>query len=490
MKSEENTKDVGVNDGSESSIWSQVLSQVSKHKFVQRGNIVVLGDRNSGKKSLFCCMNGVKGIPGYDENFTTTHPMGYTYLDIADPEEEKVKSSFAEGDVWFLNDSAHMKLLDFALGVDRLDKTLIVIALDLSQPWAALDQLNTWLDVIRNSFARIKKSSPGTQETFQKCSQVLKDYVRLFRAQQILGSKTEEETKSIDLSEGVLTENFGLPVIVCGTKVDLLESSLAGKKLTSGRSSPLSTQLQPKINFIQYKLRQLCLGIGATLVFTSASESTNTITLQKYIFHRLYPDEFKISPTPEVLNQNSLFIPSGWDAIELLDDLVPSDGLINKNLDYEIVIPNLSSKKTGESKKKEDTITAYPEDVFLQRLYDKQTKDDRLLSSAVSDAKLRGAVSEMSGKGGAVHIATTTNYNQSRRKSLADSIGKRSSSHISGKSGAGSKVRSGDSIGKATGTNPTADPKENPKLIKNFFQSLLKEPRKSTRGSSRTKKKS
>ena len=156
MKSEENTKDVGVNDGSESSIWSQVLSQVSKHKFVQRGNIVVLGDRNSGKKSLFCCMNGVKGIPGYDENFTTTHPMGYTYLDIADPEEEKVKSSFAEGDVWFLNDSAHMKLLDFALGVDRLDKTLIVIALDLSQPWAALDQLNTWLDVIRNSFARIK----------------------------------------------------------------------------------------------------------------------------------------------------------------------------------------------------------------------------------------------------------------------------------------------------------------------------------------------
>ena len=109
------------------------------------------------------------------------------------------------------------ELLDFALGVDRLDKTLIVIALDLSQPWTALDQLNTWLNVIRNSFARIKKSSPETPETFQKCSQVLKDYVRLFRAQQILGSKTEEETKSIDLSEGVLTENFGLPVIVCGT---------------------------------------------------------------------------------------------------------------------------------------------------------------------------------------------------------------------------------------------------------------------------------
>ena len=51
MKSKENTEDVGVNDGSEGSIWSQVLSQVSKHKFVQRGNIVVLGDRN-GKKSL------------------------------------------------------------------------------------------------------------------------------------------------------------------------------------------------------------------------------------------------------------------------------------------------------------------------------------------------------------------------------------------------------------------------------------------------------
>ena len=103
--------------------------------------------------------------------------MGHTYLDMADPEEEKVKSSFAEGDMWFLNDSAH-KLLDFALGADRLDKTVIVIALDLSQPWG-LSQLNTWLDVMA-SLAKVKIRQKRRKRF--KMHQVLKDYVRLFQA--------------------------------------------------------------------------------------------------------------------------------------------------------------------------------------------------------------------------------------------------------------------------------------------------------------------
>ena len=233
-----------------------------------------------------------------------------------------------------MNDPNQGQLLDYVLQPERAHKTIFVIALDLSKPWDVLSQLNKWLKVIRSFLTRIKQTV-SIQEKVQKCSQQLKEYIRLFRAQQILGSKLEEELKAIELPEGVLTENLGIPIIICGTKVDMLESSLAGKKIMSGRTSPLSSQLQPKINFMQLKLREICLALAASLIYTSAIENVNTITLQKYIFHRLYMDEFKTAPAAEVLNPNSLFIPAGWDALESLEDIVPKDGPINKNLDFD-----------------------------------------------------------------------------------------------------------------------------------------------------------
>ena len=245
---------------------------------------------------------------------------------------------------------------------------------------------------------------------------------------------------------------------------------------------------------MQLKLREICFALAASLIYTSAIENGNTITLQKYIFHRLYMDEFKTAPAAEVLNPNSLFIPAGWDALESLEDIVPKDGPINKNLDFDIVIPNTSTGSITETKKKDETVTAYPEDVFLQRLFDKQVKDDRLSSSGVSDAKLRGAMSEMSDQSGSTLVANTSRSKQSRRKSLADAIGKASAGSINSKSSSNSSSsRSGsgkkNSSKISNNVNPSADPKENPKLIKNFFQSLLKEPRKTSRAGSRAKKK-
>ena len=58
-----------------------------------------------------------------------------------------------------------------------------------------------------------------------------------------------------------------------------------------------------------------------------------------------------MSPAAEVLNQNSLFVPAGWDALETLEDIVPKDGPINKSLDFDIVIPDFSSQLIPEKKK-------------------------------------------------------------------------------------------------------------------------------------------
>ena len=40
------------------------------------------------------------------------------------------------------------------------------------------------------------------------------------------------------------------------------------------------------------------------------------------------------------------------DALESLEDIVPKDGPINKNLDFDIVIPNTSTGSITETKKK------------------------------------------------------------------------------------------------------------------------------------------
>ena len=76
---------------------------------MERATIIVLGDKNSGKKSLFGCMREVKPIPGYNDNFPTVHPLGYTFLDVIDPDEEKVKTSFAE----YLLSSNNQLVIDF-----------------------------------------------------------------------------------------------------------------------------------------------------------------------------------------------------------------------------------------------------------------------------------------------------------------------------------------------------------------------------------------
>ena len=133
------------------------------------------------------------------------------------------------------------------------------------------------------------------------------------------------------LGEGVLKVNLGIPIIVLCNKVDCMY--LHGEK---------AKLLQENLDFIQMHIREYCLQYGATVLFTSAKprESKNLDILYQYLNHRLY--NYNFTKKPQILEKEELFIPSGFDSLNLIQSLakgnVLTQGADGQPLSYEDVL--------------------------------------------------------------------------------------------------------------------------------------------------------
>lgn len=143
------------------------------------------------------------------------------------------------------------------------------------------------------------------------------------------------------LPEGVLKSNLGIPIVVTCHKADLI-----------GRGDRAQF-LEQSVDFIQKNIRSHCLFYGASLIFTEIHQTTNLEILYKYLLHRLYDQEFKDKPEPNL--KNSIFIPSGFDSLAIIDSIKvgPSfDGKI-----FEEVIKRPPIPQNVQSKIKPEVIT-------------------------------------------------------------------------------------------------------------------------------------
>ena len=68
-------------------------------------------------------------------------------------------------------------------------------------------------------------------------------------------------------------------------------------------------------------LREYSLLYGASVLFTSSKprESKNLDTLYQYINHRIY--KFKFDKKPQIVDKDELFIPAGFDSLNLIREL-------------------------------------------------------------------------------------------------------------------------------------------------------------------------
>lgn len=162
---------------------------------------------------------------------------------------------------------------------------MVMIALDLSKPGDCVAALKNWLPRISRYIRSYHESIDSQQSKAIKAA--LSEYlstarlnkgevVNLASSEQKDGATTESLDFSVDQYDFIL-ENFGLPIIVVGCKLDMM---------TPEQGTPAKFARE-----VQGAIRSICLDIGAALIYTSAMEDLNCIELRKYMLHRFYPDK-------------------------------------------------------------------------------------------------------------------------------------------------------------------------------------------------------
>lgn len=82
---------------------------------------------------------------------------------------------------------------------------------------------------------------------------------------------------------------------------------------------------------------------GASLIYTSIRNNSNLSTLYEYILHRAY--DFPLRFKPEVVNEEAIFIPFGYDNPTLIQDSVVKTDVSRP---YNDVIPVPAVKKLSK----------------------------------------------------------------------------------------------------------------------------------------------
>ena len=72
--------------------------------------------------------------------------------------------------VWILDgDSYHANLLSFAQSSETFEDTLVVLVASMSQPWAIMESLQRWSEVLNNHINRLRIPPETMQQCEEKC---------------------------------------------------------------------------------------------------------------------------------------------------------------------------------------------------------------------------------------------------------------------------------------------------------------------------------
>lgn len=161
-------------------------------------------------------------------------------------------------------------------------------------------------------------------------------------AEEDAGPKEIADEELLDLEEGVLTTNVGLPILIVVNKSDCVPLLQRDRDYRNEH-----------FDFIQLNLRTVALRHGAALVYTS-KDGKNQQTLYDYLLHRAYGLPF--GAPADIANNDSVFVPTGWDNsthIAVLHDGLKSIGPEDPFGDH-IKAPTVANSGEVEEIKAED----------------------------------------------------------------------------------------------------------------------------------------
>nr|KAF6420267.1 dynein cytoplasmic 1 light intermediate chain 1 [Molossus molossus] len=264
-------------------LWSCILSEVStrsRSKLPAGKNVLLLGEDGAGKTSLIRRIQGI-------EEYKKGRGLEYLYLNVHDEDRDDQTRC----NVWILDgDLYHKGLLKFSLDAISLKDTLVMLVVDMSKPWTALDSLQKWASVVREHIDKLKIPPEEMKEMEQKLIRDFQEYVEPgedFPASPQRRNTVSQEDKDdsvvLPLGADTLTHNLGIPVLVVCTKCDAI--SVLEKE---------HDYKDEHFDFIQSHIRKFCLQYGAALIYTSVKENKNIDLVYKYIVQKLYGFPYKI----------------------------------------------------------------------------------------------------------------------------------------------------------------------------------------------------
>ncbi|KAM3584238.1 hypothetical protein VKS41_003061 [Umbelopsis sp. WA50703] len=344
--------------------WSTILQGVASTKIVPTKNVLILGDPNSGKSTL---IHNIKHDPGpkpvkadseeddqqpapllnvatsqiapmtvdnLDEDTKNELGLGFTYVEIADDENEDTIARIA---LYQLGLSApeYLPLLKFAISSNTLADSMIVIVLDWSKPWTFVESLQRWIKVLQELIDNVCKEGRAAadnqwsqgqalvDELKEKLEQYLQSYVEPYNTNGMTNSASSSsiagtapvplvtttnaaDQVTLPLTQGLLTTNLGIPIAIVCCKSDLIN-----------HHEHTQDYKEEQFDFIQQTLRTVCMKYGAALFYTSTLHPHTYHNLRQYILHRLLSVPSKPYPfgtRAMVVERDTVLVPAGWDS--------------------------------------------------------------------------------------------------------------------------------------------------------------------------------
>eukprot|EP00916_Digyalum_oweni_P004703 GHVL01008327.1.p1 GENE.GHVL01008327.1~~GHVL01008327.1.p1 ORF type:complete len:481 (-),score=73.43 GHVL01008327.1:64-1506(-) len=337
-------------DHTKTCIWVEILKEASTASHGQKNaTIICLGRKGAGKRSLMQAMKHVPSLKSepFDEieDGASVAVMDYEYMHVVNMEERDAED-VSIANVWMLDDPQHKELLIKRLKAEDLERSIVMIVLDLQQPWTIMEDFRTWIELVQEMIVPLLSSLPLDMQdklrasvadyilAYREWSQRTKEEIEaeggLFKVASARRFPSDTDDEKPDPSEA-LTVNLGVPIVVILNKCDLPAHQ---------------ANSQQDLDLIQAHIRSACLPYGSALIYTSISNlkaPKNLNLLYKYVMHRLYHFDFKESPNGE----QAIFVPTGHDSQEAITSLAQQ--IIPEGLQrpFESVIPKPLTKAKG-----------------------------------------------------------------------------------------------------------------------------------------------
>lgn len=343
-------KDAATNE--KENLWSAILGEVQKQgstKLPSNKSVLVLGDNATGKTSLIAKLQGV-------EDPKKGSGLEYAYIDVKDD----YRDDMTRLGVWVLDgDPGHTNLLRYALNESNYAHTLIILTVSMTTPWGWLEQLNHWIKVLLTHIETLKLDPAEKQEARQRLITSWQSYCEVgddldpgSPVKRTMRNSSIDDDDLMPLTEGALTTNLGLDIVVVVTKTDYMATL---EKEYDYRDE--------HFDFIQQWIRRFCLQHGTSLFYTSVKEDKNCDLLYKYLTHRIYGLPFR---TPAlVVEKDAVLIPAGWDNLKKISILYENMHSCKAEDYYTDIISAPPSRKTISNREIE--VQTEDEQAFLAR---------------------------------------------------------------------------------------------------------------------------